>query len=171
MSRPRQENGYATECDKGEETHQVIGGSSDPQAFWEREQGFTLGSTAPAPTSGPTSPKRPLAPGPVTHPPATPAPSAPPARVGGAVAALVVALLTWAVPVLGISLGLWFYILVANFPGVGFAITALVKVPNAPEVERFIRYTWACNFVYIGLSVLFLIPILIMALMALMFSF
>lgn len=152
------------------------GGSGNPRAFWEREQGFTLGAAAPTPTARPTSPTQqpsqpPTVPGPTAYPPGTVPPSAPPARVGGAVAALVVAFLTWIVPALGLYLGLWFYVLVANFPGVAFAIAALVKVPNAPEVERFIRYTWACNFAYIGLSVLFLIPILIVALMALLFSF
>src|SRR5699024_12248086 len=101
----------------------------------------------------------------------TPAPSAAPARGGGAVAALVACFLTWWVSALGRCLGLWYYVLVTNLRGVGLAVTALVKAPDAPAVERFIRYTWACNFVYIGLSVLFLIPILIMALMALMFSF
>lgn len=154
----------------------MIGGSNNPRAFWEREQEFTLGTAAPAPSSRPAPSRQaptaqPMVPGPTTQPPGTPVPSAPPARVGGAVAALVVAFLTWLVPALGIYLGLWFYVLVTNFLGVGLAITALVKVPDAPAVERFIRYTWACNFVYIGLSVLFLIPILIMALMALMFSF
>lgn len=147
----------------------MIGGS-DPRAFWEREQGFTLGPTTPTPTSGPVPPAPPRAPEPTASPADTPAPSAPPARVGGAVAALVVALLTWSVPALGVYLGLWFYLLVANFPGLGFAIVALSKIPDAPEVERFIRYTWACNFAYIGLSVLFLIPILVMAFMALLFS-
>ncbi len=149
----------------------MIGGSNNPRAFWEREQEFTLGTAAPTPSSRLTPTARPMPPGPTTHTSGAPAPSAPPARVGGAVAALVVALLTWLVPALGIYLGLWFYVLVTNFLGVGLAITALVKVPDAPAVERFIRYTWACNFVYIGLSVLFLIPILVMALMALMFSF
>lgn len=103
-------------------------------------------------------------------PPGSPPPSGPPPRVGGAVAALVVAFLTWTVPLLGITMGLWFYVLVANVPGVAFAVTALTKVPNTSEVERFIRYTWACNFAYIALSVIFAVPLAVLFVMMMLFG-
>ncbi|GHD35033.1 hypothetical protein GCM10007147_41150 [Nocardiopsis kunsanensis] len=128
----------------------------------------------PPPAQGPcagahTAPPAPHtaqpAPGAANPPPGAPPPSGPPPRVGGAVAALVVAFLTWAVPLLGITMGLWFYVLVANLPGVAFAVTALTKIPNTSEVERFIRYTWACNFAYIALSVVFAVPLAVLFLM------
>lgn len=103
-------------------------------------------------------------------PPDTPRPSGPPARVGGAVAALVVALCTLVVPILGVSLGLWFFVLVTNVPGIVLGILALVKIPNAVEVERYIRYTWACTFAYTALSVVFLVPVLALALLFLLIS-
>nr|WP_039831685.1 hypothetical protein [Nocardiopsis valliformis] len=102
------------------------------------------------------------------YPVGVPLPSGPPARVGGAVAALVVALCTLAVPVLGIALGLWFFILVANIPGIVLGIIALVKIPNAVDVERYIRYTWACTFAYTALSVVFLVPVIVLALLFLL---
>lgn len=110
------------------------------------------------------------APGAAELPPGTPPPSGPPARVGGAVAALVVAFLTWTIPLLGITMGLWFYVLVANVPGVAFAVTALTKIPNTSEVERFIRYTWACNFTYIALSVIFAVPLAVLFIMMMLFG-
>lgn len=110
------------------------------------------------------------APGATELPPGTPPPSGPPPRVGGAVAALVVAFLTWTVPLLGITMGLWFYVLVANVPGVAFAVTALTKIPNTSEVERFIRYTWACNFTYIALSVIFAVPLAVLFIMMMLFG-
>nr|WP_026118296.1 hypothetical protein [Nocardiopsis salina] len=90
--------------------------------------------------------------------------------MGGAVASLVVAFLTWTVPLIGVFMGLWFYVLIANIPGVAFAVTALSKIPNASEVERFIRYTWACNFAYIGLSVVFAVPLVVLAMMMVLFG-
>lgn len=103
-------------------------------------------------------------------PPWAPQPSGPPPRVGGAVAALAVAFLTWTVPVIGIALGLWFYVLVANLPGVAFAVIALTKVPDTDAVERFIRYTWVCNFSYAVLSVLFAFPLAAVAMMMFLFG-
>jgi hypothetical protein len=99
------------------------------------------------------------------YPVGVPLPSGPPPRVGGAVAALVVALFTLVVPALGIALDLWFFILVANIPGIVLGIIALVKIPDAVEVERYIRYTWACTFVYTALSVVFLVPVIALALL------
>ncbi|MBR8742567.1 hypothetical protein DSY14_12645 [Nocardiopsis sp. MG754419] len=99
------------------------------------------------------------------------APSGPPARVGGAVAALVVAVLTLAVPALGLALGLWFFVLVANVPGIVLGIMALRRVPDAVEVEKYIRYTWACNFAYVALSVVFAVPVLVLAALALILGF
>lgn len=110
------------------------------------------------------------APGTAEALPGAPPPSGPPPRVGGAVAALVVAFLTWTVPILGITMGLWFYVLVANVPGVAFAVTALTKLPHTSEVERFIRYTWACNFVYIALSVIFAVPLAVLFIMMMLFD-
>lgn len=109
-------------------------------------------------------------PGATDLPPGTPPPSGPPPRVGGAVAALIVAFLTWTVPLLGITMGLWFYVLVANVPGVAFAVTALTKIPNTSEVERFIRYTWACNFAYVALSVIFAVPLAVLFVMTMLFG-
>jgi len=75
----------------------------------------------------------------------------------------VAALLSLVVPALGLYLGMWFFLLVANLPGIGFGIMAVVRNPDASEVERFLRYSWACNFAYAVLSVVFLIPIMILA--------
>ncbi|OLT29729.1 hypothetical protein BJF83_10100 [Nocardiopsis sp. CNR-923] len=85
-------------------------------------------------------------------PAGVPRPVGPPPRTGGAVAALVVALLTLAVPVTGIALGQFYFILLANVPGISLGVATLVKVPDTAEVERFLRYTWACNFAYIAVS-------------------
>ncbi|WP_116246197.1 hypothetical protein [Nocardiopsis sp. FIRDI 009] len=82
--------------------------------------------------------------------------------MGGAVAALVVAVLTLAIPALGVSLGLWFFLLLTNIPGIGLGVTALAKVPDTAEVERFLRYTWACNLAYVAMSVVFLVPVLVL---------
>ncbi|WP_017603227.1 hypothetical protein [Nocardiopsis alkaliphila] len=88
--------------------------------------------------------------------------------MGGAVAALVVAVLTLLVPVLGLQMGLWFYLLIANVPGIVLGIKALRSIPDAAEVERYIRYTWACNFTYTALSVVFLIPLLLLSALAIL---
>jgi hypothetical protein len=157
----------------------VNGDRSDPRGFWERGRGYVPGTGAPADAPArvpapPTAPRAPFAPvraaaAPSHAPPASaPRPSGPPARVGGAVAALVVALLTVIVPVLGVSLGLWFFFLVTNVPGIVLGIMALVKVPDAVEVERYIRYTWACTLAYLVLSVVFLVPVIALAVLFLL---
>lgn len=175
------------------------GDRSDPRDFWERGRGSAPGSglstgspqAAPsAPGVGPSANASATArvptvdparrPAPVTAystapahvlPPAPPRPSGPPARVGGAVAALVVALCTLVVPILGVSLGLWFFVLVANVPGIVLGIMALVRIPDAVEVERYIRYTWACTFAYAALSVVFLVPVIALAVLFLLVGF
>lgn len=159
------------------------GDRSDPREFWERGRSSVPGAglpasappshvsappAAPRPTSAPVYPA--VAPSYVL-PAGAPHPSGPPARVGGAVAALVVALLTLIVPVLGVSLGLWFFVLVTNVPGIVLGIMALVKIPDAVEVERYIRYTWACTFAYAALSVVFLVPVIALALLFLLVGF
>lgn len=169
--------------------------SSGPRDFWDRDPNPVLRPSGGRQEPGPPPPQgrtAPPAPGPLTHggahmapptpytahpvpgaadlPPGTPPPSGPPPRVGGAVASLVVAFLTWTVPLIGVFMGLWFYVLIANIPGVAFAVTALTKIPNAPDVERFIRYTWACNFAYIALSVVFAVPLVVMVMMMILFG-
>ncbi|WP_370013356.1 hypothetical protein [Nocardiopsis sp. Huas11] len=143
---------------------------NSPRDFWEKGSG--AGGGAPRPLGGAPRPARPPGPGaaPGLVVPTEPRPTGPPPRVGGAVAALVVALLTLAVPVLGVSLGFWFFLLVTNVPGIGFGIAALTKIPDEAAVERFLRYTWACNFAYLVLSVVFLVPVMILALMVTMFA-
>ena len=143
-----------------------MSGQGGPKAFWEREQGSTLGSVRPtgavgAPAAPPAGPPTVGLPSREHLRPA--GPTGPPARLGGAVAALVAALLSLVVPALGLYLGMWFFLLVANLPGIGFGIMAVVRNPDASEVERFLRYSWACNFAYAVLSVVFLIPIMILA--------
>lgn len=147
-------------------------GSGGPRDFWEREQGSALRPAAPAarPASAPAAPApvartRPPAGRPQAGPFAGPPPQGPPARVGGTVAALVVAVLILLPPVLlGLSTGLWFLCLGANVPGVALAIVALAKVPDADEVERYLRYTWACNLAYAVLDA-FLLAIALFVLM------
>ncbi|OKI21023.1 hypothetical protein A6A08_21870 [Nocardiopsis sp. TSRI0078] len=104
------------------------------------------------------------------YPPEAPPPSAPPARVGGAVAALVVAVLTVAGPALMVYLDFWFFLLVVNVPGIGFGIATLRKLPDPVEVERYIRYTWACTFAYAILFVLFTIPVVVLFMMMLLLT-
>ena len=170
------------------------GDRSDPKDFWERGRGSVPGAGMPVssppvsaqvPAAAPTGQPAP-APGarrtePAVQryavapsyvlPPGTPRPSGPPARVGGAVAALVVALCTLVVPILGVSLGLWFFLLVTNVPGIVLGILALIKIPDAVEVERYIRYTWACTFAYTALSVVFLVPVVALAVLFLLVGF
>ncbi|MFV2195647.1 hypothetical protein [Nocardiopsis sp. LOL_012] len=100
---------------------------------------------------------------PAAPPPAAPGPSGPPPRVGGAAAALVTAAATLAVPAAAVSLGLWFAALAANIPGIVLGVVALTKVPDTGEVERYLRYTWACTFAYLVLYVLLLVPIMAVA--------
>lgn len=85
--------------------------------------------------------------------------------MGGAVAALVVAVLSLAGPVLMAYWGLWFFLVALNLPGVGFGIVALRKVPDPAGVEQYIRYTWACTFAYVTLFALFVIPLAALTLM------
>ncbi len=167
-----------------------MNGGGGPRAFWERKHGFTLGSPPPgggaiperpAPsepfrlsgTSGPARP--PEHPFPSSAPPGpfpgTPPPSGPPARVGGAVAALVVSVLTVVGPGLMAYLGFWFFLLAVNVPGICFGIAALRAVPDAERVERHIRGAWACVFAYVALFVLFMIPIVFLAVMMTLFAY
>lgn len=88
--------------------------------------------------------------------------------MGGAVAALLVAVCTLVIPALGMYVGLWFFVLVTNFPGIILGIMALVKIPDTVEVERYIRYTWACTFAYTALSVVFLVPVIALAILFLL---
>ena len=83
-------------------------------------------------------------------------------------ASLVVAVLTLTVPALGLYLGLWFFLLTANVPGIVLGIKALRRIPDTAEVERYIRYTWTCNLIYTALSVVLLIPLLILAVLAIL---
>ncbi|WP_306365837.1 hypothetical protein [Nocardiopsis sp. CC223A] len=143
------------------------GRSGGPRDFWEREQGGALRSVSPVPTRTAS----PAAPAGHARPPAGPAPTGPPARVGGTVAALVVAALTLIPPLLGAYLGVWFLLLGANVPGIALAVVALTKVPDAPEVERYLRYTWACNLAYGLLGVPVMIIVLFVFVMALMLGY
>ncbi|WP_369800920.1 hypothetical protein [Nocardiopsis sp. NRRL B-16309] len=140
-----------------------------PRDFWEKGRGGGAGAPRPL-GSMPSGTPRPARPTELAVP-AEPRPTGPPPRVGGAVAALVVSVLTLAVPILGVSLGFWFFLLVTNVPGIGFGIAALTKIPDEAAVERFLRYTWACNFAYLVLSVVFLVPVMVLVLMMAMVGF
>ncbi|MFD0804432.1 hypothetical protein ACFQZU_24365, partial [Streptomonospora algeriensis] len=85
-----------------------------------------------------------------------PPPSEPPARVGSAVAALVCALLTLLCPLLFFVLGFPVLTLLVNVPAIAFGIVALTRLSEPMEVERYIRYTWACTLVYLVLMVVIL---------------
>ncbi|NKY96420.1 hypothetical protein [Nocardiopsis alborubida] len=91
--------------------------------------------------------------------------------MGGAVAALVVAVLSAAGSILMMYLGFWFFLLAVNVPGVWFGISTLRGLSDPERVERYIRYTWACNFSYFALFVLFLIPVAVLAMMMLLFTY
>lgn len=148
------------------------GDRSDPRTFWERGR-TSIPVTAPprrpvgAPPSSLAAPESRRTP---TGPDVS-GPTGPPPRVGGAVAALVVAILTLAVPLLGLYMGLWFFVLVANVPGVVLGVKALRRIPDTDEVERYIRYTWVCNLIYTALSVVFLVPLLILTALTLLMGF
>ncbi|MDT0328928.1 hypothetical protein [Nocardiopsis lambiniae] len=155
------------------ERERMQGSTGGPKAFWEREQGSATRSvapSAPAPGRPLTAPARSPSTAFSVHPPA-PVPIGPPARVGGTVAALVVALLTLTGPILGAYLGLWFLLLGSNVPGITLAIVALTRIPDAPEVERFLRYTWACNFAYIGLNAVLAVFVLLMLAMIILLGY
>ncbi len=94
--------------------------------------------------------------------PAKGPPSGPPARVGSAVAALVCAVLTLIVPGLFWLLGVPILSLLVNVPGLVFGVIALTKTDNPPEVERFLRYSWASTLVYIALMVVIIGGILLL---------
>ena len=51
------------------------------------------------------------------------------------------------------------------------ASDAFFPFPDAVEVERYIRYTWACTFAYTALSVVFLVPVIVLALLFLLVGF
>lgn len=160
------------------------GDPSDPRAFWERGRTSVPGSAAPteAPRRAASAPPAaPLATPPTHQPtaypptappmapvPGAPRPSGPPARVGGAVAALIVALCTLVIPAFGMYLGFWFFALTTNIPGIALGIFALAKIPDADEVDRYIRYTWACTFVFLALSAVFLVPLIVLAVLFLL---
>ena len=153
------------------------GDPSDPRAFWERGRTSVPGSAAPAEGPRRTASAPPAAHRPAAYPPTAPPmepvpwnprPPGPPARVGGAVAALVVAIGTLVIPAFGMYLGLWFFALTANLPGIALGIFALVKIPDADEVDRYIRYTWACTFVFLALSAVFLVPVVVLAVLFLL---
>lgn len=157
-----------------------MNGGNGPRAFWEREPGSTRRSMPSASPAAPARRPEPAGPWgtPATAPPPTdplapsgaPPPSEPPARVGGAVAALVVAVLTVVGPGLMIYLGFWFFLLAVNLPGIGFGVATLTKLPDPAEVERYIRYTWACTFIYVALFVVFVIPVAVLFMMVLFLS-
>jgi hypothetical protein len=151
----------------------VDGARNSPQDFWDKGRGTGTGAARPlrGVPSGAPRPSGPAAPAPSLAPPPEPRPAGPPPRVGGAVAALVVSVLTLAVPITGVSMGFWFFVLVTNVPGIAFGIAALVKIPDEAAVERFLRYTWACNFAYLVLSVVFLVPAMVLALMMMLFTY
>ncbi|GAB3439100.1 hypothetical protein GCM10027570_02960 [Streptomonospora sediminis] len=105
------------------------------------------GAAHPAPQPGAGA-----APGGLPAPmPRFPPPSQPPARVGSAVAALLCAVLTLLFPLLFLALGFPVLTLLVNVPAIAFGIVALTRTGDPMEVERFIRYTWACTFVYLAL--------------------
>ncbi|GAA1764017.1 MULTISPECIES: hypothetical protein [Streptomonospora] len=91
-------------------------------------------------------------------------PSEPPARVGSAVAALVCAMLTLLCPVLFFLLGFPVLTLLVNVPAIAFGIVALARLHEPMEVERYIRYTWACILVYLGLMAVILIAAIMVVL-------
>ncbi|MDT0304188.1 hypothetical protein [Streptomonospora wellingtoniae] len=91
-------------------------------------------------------------------------PSEPPARVGSAVAALVCAMLTLLCPVLFLALGFPVLALLVNVPAIAFGIAALARLNDPMEVERYIRYTWACILVYLGLMAVILIAAIMVVL-------
>ncbi|MFW6638769.1 hypothetical protein ACOALZ_01860 [Nocardiopsis algeriensis] len=139
-------------------------GSGGPRAFWEREQGPVPRPGLPSPPRGPYGSPPPAGTRSASHPEYGSPPAGPPARVGGAVAALVVAVLSLvALVAFTVWSELWFLLLAANAPGVALGITALLKIPDAPEVERYIRYTWACNFAYMAVLAVFLVSLAALA--------
>ncbi|QBI52263.1 hypothetical protein [Streptomonospora litoralis] len=81
--------------------------------------------------------------------PRFPPPSGPPARVGSAVAALLCAVATLLCPLLFLVMGFPVLMLLVNVPAIAFGIVALTRTSEPMEVERFIRYTWACILGYL----------------------
>lgn len=130
-----------------------------PRGYWQR------GPVGAPPAVPGAEPPRAAA-GASPAPPPVPPPSGPPARVGGAVAALVGALASLAVPVLTVWGGVPLLAWLVNAPGIVFGVLAVARTHDPAEVERFIRYTWACTFVYLGL--LLMIVVGLVALLALL---
>ncbi|GAA4906331.1 MULTISPECIES: hypothetical protein [Nocardiopsidaceae] len=85
-----------------------------------------------------------------------PPPSEPPARVGSAVAALLCALLTLLCPLVFVLLGFPMLSLLIDVPAIVFGIVGLTRLHDPMEVERCIRYTWACILVYLALMAVIL---------------
>ncbi|MBB4934100.1 4-hydroxybenzoate polyprenyltransferase [Lipingzhangella halophila] len=90
-------------------------------------------------------------------------PSGPPARVGSAVAALIAAVLTLLVPVVFWLLSFYLLALLVNIPAIAFAAVALSKTDDPPEVERFMRYSWAATIIYIGLVLVLILVLVLVA--------
>ncbi|MFC4562787.1 hypothetical protein ACFO4E_13050 [Nocardiopsis mangrovi] len=110
------------------------------------------GGLPPVPSAAPPAP---IGPGPVARPP-----SGPPARVGSAVAGLLCALLTLFFPLLFLVLGLPLLALLVNVPGIAFGIVALTRTADPPEVERFIRYTWAGTMIYLAVIAVIVVGVI-----------
>ncbi|MFC3998524.1 hypothetical protein ACFOVU_21545 [Nocardiopsis sediminis] len=134
------------------------------QRYWDGEPASpgATGVFGRAPIGGPprvpaAAPPAPFGPGPAARPP-----SGPPARVGSAVAGLICALLTLFFPLMFLVIGLPLLALLVNIPGIAFGVVALTRTADPPEVERFIRYTWAGTMIY--LAVIAVIVVGVMAL-------
>ncbi|RNL84050.1 hypothetical protein EFW17_14060 [Halostreptopolyspora alba] len=98
--------------------------------------------------------------------------------MGSAVASLIAAVLTmiasvafWflAAPVLAIIAPEVFWFLAApvlsllvSIPGIVLAGIALSKPNDPPELERFMRYAWACTIVYTGLMAVIVVAVLLL---------
>ncbi|MUL44035.1 hypothetical protein FZ103_23195 [Streptomonospora sp. PA3] len=144
-----------------------------PSSYWHTEPasgGLGPPTAAPRPDSGARDPFVPAppatagphqgaggAPGGLPAPqPRFPPPAQPPARVGSAVTALLCALGTLLCPLLFLFLGFPVLSLLVNVPAIAFGIVALTRLSEPMEVERYIRYTWACILVYLALMAVIL---------------
>ncbi|GAA3727782.1 hypothetical protein HDA32_000294 [Spinactinospora alkalitolerans] len=79
-----------------------------------------------------------------------PGPPGPPPAKGGAITALVIAILTTVT------------CCTTNIIGIVFAAIALSKDKEPDEFEKFTRWAWICNFIHIGLAVAVVVFFLIM---------
>ncbi|MDA8369274.1 MAG: hypothetical protein M0026_05335 [Nocardiopsaceae bacterium] len=125
-----------------------------PQRYWDAGPGPGLpGALSPPPPGNGADPLAYRSPQPAPAPYSGPPypPSGPPARVGSAAAGLICAILTLAFPVFFFWIGLPLLGLLVNIPGIAFGCVALTKTDDPPEVERFIRYTWAGTISYLAL--------------------